>query len=159
MNTPFGDFSQFILHQNNTDNVDMTFKCKLDLSYFCDPTIGNIIENYKKQCNYKERVTLLYFIKAMLAYQAMKKMLTLHNKYGTIVNHRVDSDIISRKELSNYINETYNSFFEANIALELMTEKWNTNAIFLKIIQNSEKDFVSSMEKIALKEKVILNGI
>jgi len=156
MNIPFGDFSQSILHNNNENNVDMTFKCNLNLSHFCNPKLGNNIENYKKQCNYQERVTLLYFIKALSAYQAMRKMLTLQNKYGTILNHRVDSDIITKNTLANYINEIYNSFFDANITLEFMVDEMNCNTIFLKIVENSENKFTNNMIEIAKKEGVTL---
>lgn len=160
MYTPFGDF-RITSNKNNENNIDMTFTCKLDLSHFTGPKLGNNIEEYKKQCNFQERTTLLYFCKALGAYQAMEKMLTLQNNYGTILNHRVDSDIITKKELYNYINEIYSSFFDAIMALELITLEMNcdVNNIFLKIVHNSENEFIENMIKISEKEGVNIYGL
>lgn len=160
MKLPFGDFTQSVLH-NNDNNIDMVFNCHLDLSHFNAAKVCNSIEVYKKQCNFQERVTLLYFMKALSAYQAMEKMLTLQHKHGTILNRRVDSDIITSKELSNYINEIYTSFFDACVALELITIEMNcdVNNIFLKIVHNSEIVFTDNMIKISKCEEVTIYGL
>lgn len=151
MYIPYADFTQRAIKANEKkgkNKIDMTFSVKLDLHAFTGMTAARSLEIYKSTCDFKERATLMYFCKAITAFNACVKMYEILKKSNTIVGKRIDSDIITAKSLHEYINETYQSLFNAQTAITMISDD---NHIFYKIIDNSMYEFVEKMQYISEK--------
>lgn len=156
MKQAFGDFSQSVLHTNNKNNIDMVFTCKLDLSAFTGMTASKNLEEYKNKCDEKGRIITMYFLKALTAYQACEKMYNILSAGQTLYYKRIDSEILTSKNISTYINETFTSLFDSLVAIEFISSDEN---IFFKIINNSTTDFVQKMTYISNETGVVLHGV
>lgn len=156
MYTPYGDFGQRVLHTKSENNIDLTFTKKIDLSAFGGMPASKNIEEYKNKVDFKERMILMYFVKALTAYQACDKMNSILSANKTLYYKRIDSEILTAKNISTYINETFQSFFDSLTAIEFITSDKN---IFYKIIENSTEDFVEKMMYISETTGVVIHGL
>lgn len=156
MKQAFGDFSQSVLHTKNENNIDMTFSTGLNLSAFKGMTASQNFEIYKNSCDFKGRAVCLYFAKALTAYQACEKMVSILKEGKTLSYKRIDCEILTSKNTERYINETFMSLFDSLTAIEFIASDEN---IFFKIIDNSTKDFVEMMIYISKATGVVINGL
>ena len=74
----------------------------------------------------------------------------------SLIGKRIDSDILSHRNINQYITENYHSFYNALAALELLATDDN---IFYKIVDNSTKSFEFKMQQISEKTGVDIYGI
>lgn len=156
MKKEYCDFSQSVLHTKNENNIDMIFSCKLDLSHFTGMTASKNIEEYKNKCDEKGRIITMYFIKALSAFQACEKMYRILQQHKTLYYKRIDSEILTRKNISMYVNEIFTSFFDSLTAIEFISSDEN---IFFKLIENSANDFTEKMVFISNETGVLIYGL